>query len=247
MKLFGLIGYPLEHSASPDFFQKKIEKEGIQDAGYRLFPLKDITELPRLVADIPDLAGFNVTSPFKQAILPYLTRTDLAAATIGAVNTVNVVRDNGKTALHGYNTDYIGFAESLLEVMPRTPRRALILGTGGASHAVAYALTMLHVTVKTVSRSHGKGSLTYNELTPELVRKHPLIVNATPLGMVPNTGLCPDFPYGLITGQHFLFDLIYNPEETEFLKRGRLQGARTCNGMSMLRNQAEASYKIWGL
>ena len=247
MKLFGLIGYPLEHSASPDFFQKKIEKEGIQDAGYRLFPLKDISELPRLVTDIPDLAGLNVTSPFKRAVLPYLTRTDPAAATIGAVNTVKVVRENGETALYGYNTDYIGFAESLMEVLPNTPRHALILGTGGAARAIRYALTGMRCSVATVSRSPEKGDLTYGELTEAVVRNHPLVVNATPLGMFPDIDTCPDFPYELLTGNHFLFDLIYNPEETVFLRQGRLRGSGTCNGLAMVHHQAEASYKIWGL
>ena len=247
MKRFGLIGYPLEHSASPDLFRKMTERENLRDAEYRLFPIKEITELPRLVAETPDLSGFNVTSPYKKAILPYLTRTDTAAATIGAVNTVKVVRENGRTELHGYNTDYIGFAESLIEVLPHTPRHALIMGTGGASRAVTYALTMLHTTIATVSRTPGKGTFTYHELTEEIIRKHPLVVNATPLGMSPDTAGCPDFPFELLTPNHFLFDLIYNPEETEFLRQGRLHGAGTCNGLAMLRLQAEASYKIWGL
>ena len=243
MELYGLIGYPLEHSASPELFKEK----GIINADYRLFPLKEITELPRLVEEYPDLAGFNITSPYKQAIFPYLTRTDNAAATIGAVNTVKVVRENGRTELHGYNTDYIGFAESLMEVLPRTPRHALILGTGGAARAVTYALTGLHATVATVSRTPGKGTLTYNQLSEEVIRNHPLIVNATPLGMHPDTAGCPAFPFEGLTSQHFLYDLIYNPKETEFLRQGRLRGADTCNGMAMLRYQAEASYKIWGL
>lgn len=245
MKLYGLIGYPLEHSASPDFFKKKFEKENIHDADYQLFPLKEITELPRLVAANPDLAGFNVTSPYKQAILPLLARTDIAAATIGAVNTVKVSHENGETELHGYNTDYIGFAESLMEGLPRTPRRALILGTGGAARAVRYALSMMHCTTITVSRTTGKGDLTYGNLTAEIVSNHLLVVNATPLGMFPDTNSCPDFPYELLTGKHFLFDLIYNPGETEFLRRGRLRGAGTSNGLSMLHHQAEASWNVW--
>ena len=245
MELYGLIGYPLEHSSSPVFFKKKFEEEGIQNADYRLFPLKEITELPRLVAEHPDLAGFNVTSPYKQAVLPYLTRTDTAAATIGAVNTVKVQRKNGETVLCGYNTDYIGFAESLLEVLPHPPRRALILGTGGAARAVTYALTMLHVNVTTVSRTPGKDTLTYKELTAEVIQSHPLVINTTPLGMHPDTNSCPNFPYEQLTSQQFLFDLIYNPEVTEFLRQGRLHGTGICNGLSMLRNQAEASWKIW--
>lgn len=247
MKLYGLIGYPLEHSASPDFFKKKFEKENIHDTDYKLFPLKEITELPRLVAENPDLAGFNVTSPYKQVILPYLTRTDIAATTIGAINTVKVVRDNGRITLYGYNTDYIGFAESLMEVLSHTPRRALILGTGGAARAVRYALSMMHCTATIVSRTTGKGDLTYGDLTAEIVSNHLLVVNATPLGMFPETDSCPNFPYEQLTSKHFLYDLIYNPKETEFLRRGRLNGAGTSNGQAMLRHQAEASYKIWGL
>ena len=245
MKLYGLIGYPLEHSASPDFFRRKFEKEGITDAGYRLFPLKKINELPRLVAEYPDLVGFNVTSPYKQAVLSYLTCTDNAAATIGAVNTVKVVHGNGCTKLHGYNTDYIGFTESLLEVLPRPPKRALVLGTGGGARAVTYALTGLHITVKTVSRTMGRGALTYRDLTAEVVKENLLIVNATPLGMHPAPDNCPDFPFEWLTGQHFLFDLIYNPVETEFLRRGRLRGASTCNGLAMLHYQADASWAVW--
>lgn len=245
MKLYGLIGYPLEHSASPDFFKKKFEKENIHDTDYQLFPLKEIAELPRLVAENPDLTGFNVTSPYKQAILPLLARTDIAASTIGAVNTVKVSHENGETLLHGDNTDYIGFAESLMEALSRTPRRALILGTGGAARAVRYALTGMHCDVTMVSRTIGKGDLTYGDLTAEIVSRHLLVVNATPLGMYPNTDRCPDFPYELLTSKHFLFDLIYNPKETEFLRRGRLRGAETCNGLSMLQHQAEASWNIW--
>lgn len=245
MKLYGLIGYPLEHSSSPDFFHRKFEKEGIHDADYCLFPIKEITELPRLVAEHPDLSGFNVTSPYKQAILPYLTRTDNAADTIGAVNTVRVVRENGQTELHGYNTDYIGFAESLMERLPRTPKRALVLGTGGGARAVAYALTGLHTEVTFVSRTQGRNALTYRDLTAEIVEDNQLIVNATPLGMHPAPDGCPDFPYEWLTNRHFLYDLIYNPVETEFLRRGRVRGADTCNGLSMLYLQAEAAWSLW--
>lgn len=245
MKLYGLIGYPLEHSASPVLFKKKFEQEDIHNTDYQLFPLKEITELPRLVAENPDLAGFNVTSPYKQSVMSYLTRTDIAATTIGAVNTVKVSHENGKIALYGYNTDYIGFAESLMEVLPRTPRRALVLGTGGAARAVRYALTGMHCDVVMVSRITGKGDMTYRGLTAEIISNHPLVVNATPLGMSPNTDDCPDFPYELITNKNFLFDLIYNPEETEFLRQGRLRGAGTCNGLSMLHHQAEANWNIW--
>lgn len=245
MKLYGLIGYPLEHSASPDFFRRKFEEEGIQDAEYRLFPLQKISELPRLVAEHPDLAGFNVTSPHKQSVLPYLTRIDNAAAAIGAVNTVKVMRGSEHTELYGYNTDYIGFAESLLEVLPRIPKRALVLGTGGGARAVTYALTGMHTAVTSVSRTPGRGALTYRDLTAEKVKENLLIVNTTPLGMHPATDGCPDFPFKWLTGRHFLYDLIYNPMETEFLKQGRLQGAGTCNGMAMLRYQAEAAWAVW--
>lgn len=245
MEKYGLIGYPLSHSASPDFFKRKFNRENIRDCEYLLFPIKDINELPRMVANDGDLAGFNVTSPYKQTILPYLTRIDNAASVIGAVNTVKIVRKNDTVALYGFNTDYIGFAESLLEVLPHTPRKALVLGTGGSAKAVRYALTMLQMTVNTVSRTKGKGDLTYDELTADIVRKHLLVVNATPLGMFPNNCGCPEFPFNLLTGKHFLFDLIYNPIETEFLRQGRLQGANTSNGLQMLYYQAEASWNIW--
>lgn len=247
MKLYGLIGYPLEHSASPDLFRKMAERENLQDAEYRLFPIKEINELPRLVAETPDLAGFNVTSPYKRTILPYLTRIEDIAATIGSVNTVKVVRENGRTELNGYNTDYIGMAERMLDTLPYLPQRALVLGTGGAAEAVSYALSLLLISAETVSRTPGKGTFTYDELTKDLIHENLLVVNATPLGMYPDIAGCPDFPFELLTPYHILYDLIYNPEETEFLRQGRLHGAKTYNGLDILRHQAEASYKIWGL
>lgn len=245
MKTYGLVGYPLAHSASPRLFQQKFETENITGVEYRLFPLEKITEIPRFVNENADLAGFNVTSPYKEEILPYLTRIDEAAASIGAVNTVKVIRDNGTPHLLGFNTDYIGFAESLMELTARMPKRALVLGTGGAAKAAIYALSMLRIPSMLVSRNKEKAPLTYSQLTRDLILKHLLIVNATPVGMFPDNEEFPDIPYEFITPKHILFDMIYNPEMTAFLEKGRQRGAEICNGAMMLQHQAEASWNVW--
>lgn len=236
MKRYALIGHPLGHSFSKAYFTKKFEREGI-DGCYENFDLADLEQLPSLLQQHPDLRGFNVTIPYKEAILPYLDEIDPVALEVGAVNTVKVLTD-GK--LIGYNTDVLGINSSLF-----TLHSSLILGTGGASKAVQFVLRKNNIPYKTVSRSKEKGDLTYQELTPEIIQSHLLIINATPVGMAPNIEEAPDIPYEAISAQHTLFDLIYNPEETLFLRYGREQGALTINGLAMLHAQAEASWKIW--
>ena len=220
-RLFGLIGYPLSHSLSRDFFLDKFAKEGVKDADYQLLPLQSIEELPALLRQHPNLVGLNVTSPYKQSIIPYLQKLSPEAAEIGSVNTVKVQWGDGDMKLTGYNTDYIGFKESIQPLLNKECKQALILGTGGAASAVAYS-----------------------QLTLQILSSHQLIVNATPVGMQ-GVGGELSFPYELLSSNHILYDLIYAPAETEFLRQGRLRGCVTKNGLEMLYLQADASWRIW--
>lgn len=235
MKHFGLIGHPLGHSFSKDYFTKKFDLEGL-DCEYRNYDLEDISMVRQLM-----LSGFNVTIPFKEAILPYLDELDPVAAEVGAVNTVKVLPNE---RLKGFNTDVIGF-DSLLSEGNNLP--ALILGTGGASKAVQYVLHQRNIPYHLVSRDPSKGDFTYHDLTSDIIKSHMTIINATPVGMFPNVDEAPALPYEALTNQHTLIDLIYNPEETLFLRHGSEHGATTINGLSMLHAQADASWEIWGL
>ena len=241
MKLFALIGHPLGHSFSKSYFTEKFEREYI-DACYDLFDLASINELPRLLASHPDLCGFNVTIPYKEAIIPYLDELDDVAQEVGAVNTVKVL-PNGK--MKGYNTDVLGLEHLTSRFSLPNSQPALLLGTGGASKAVQYVLRKNGIPFHLVSRSSGKADFTYDELTTDIIKSHLLIVNATPVGMFPHIEEAPLIPYEAITNQHILFDLIYNPEETRFLRHGREHKADTINGIGMLHAQAEASWEIW--
>ncbi len=244
--LYGLIGYPLGHSFSAAFFKDKFERESIA-AEYRNFPLATIKELPQLLATEPALRGFNVTIPYKQAILPYLAKCSDEAAQIGAVNTVRVKRQlDGSVCLEGFNTDVIGFRESIHPLLQANHQQALILGTGGASKAVAYGLTQLGLEYRYVSRTPAPDRLTYADVTPELLRRYTVVVNTTPLGMYPNVETCPNIPYEALTPSHLLYDLVYNPEITTFLRRGAERGAATKNGLEMLHIQAVEAWKIYG-
>jgi len=198
--------------------------------------------LPKLIDRNPNLVGLNVTIPYKQQVLQYLRSVDSVADRIGAVNTIRIVRGS----LHGYNSDAYGFRKSLIEFMGSSYQgKALVLGTGGASQAVIYVLDEMGIHVTMVSRFKKKGTISYEEVTPELISSHHLIINATPLGMKPNVETSPKLPYFSITSSHYLYDLIYNPDETAFLEKGRFQGAKTTNGMAMLILQAEQSWAIW--
>lgn len=238
MKRFGLIGHPLGHSFSQAYFTEKFAREKI-DACYENFDLEDLSGIRHFLNQHPDLKGFNATIPYKEAIFPYLDEIDETAKEIEAVNTVKVL-PNGR--LKGYNTDVIGI-EATLTLSVRGP--ALILGTGGASKAVQYVLKKHDLPYHLVSRNPEKGHFTYETLTPENLQSHLLIINTTPVGMAPNIDEAPVLPYEALTSEHVLFDLIYNPEETLFLKRGKERNAQTINGLSMLYAQAEASWKIW--
>lgn len=235
---YGLIGFPLSHSFSPSYFEKKFESEKIDDAEYKAYPLESIESLCDLIDTGID--GLNVTIPYKEFVIPYLDDLSEAAEKIGAVNTIKV--ENGQ--LTGHNTDVIGFKSSLEGMLDgESVNRALILGTGGAAKAVAYVLDQLGIAYLYVSRK--ETFLQYADLNQKLIEEHRLIINTTPLGMAPHTDLYPNIPYTYITEQHFLYDLIYNPEKTIFLNKGAEAGATIKNGYDMLIRQAEASWKIW--
>lgn len=239
---YGLIGRKLGHSFSEKFFSEKFRDEHI-DAAYRNFELESIDRLGDVLEQNPNLRGFNVTIPYKQEIIPYLSEIEEVAGGIGAVNCVKIVA--GK--LYGYNTDVYGFRRSLLDFLAGSRPDALVLGTGGAAKAVEYVLRELGVEYRNVSRKGREGVLTYDDLRrdPRIVTSHELIVNTTPLGMYPAIDAAPEIPYDAITPRHYLFDLIYNPERTLFMARGEARGARTRNGYDMLVGQAERSWDIW--
>jgi shikimate dehydrogenase len=237
---YGIIGYPLSHTFSPAYFKKKFAALGV-NATYQAFPLTDIVDLPPLLLAHPTLAGLNVTSPYKEAIMPYLREIDDTAATIGAANCLSI--RNGY--LKGHNTDAEGFEKSLVPLLKSRHSRALILGTGGSSKTVAYVLSQLGIPFDKVSAGNTPGAFTYSDFTPEIMDEYKLIINATPVGMYPDIDAIPQLPYEGIGDQHLLYDLIYNPEETQFLLKGKERGATIKNGFEMLMLQAEASWAIW--
>lgn len=247
---YGLLGHPLGHSFSRKFHTERFEQLGIE-ATYENFDLDDITLLPSLLQSEPELKGLNVTIPYKQAVMQYLDELDPLAERIGAVNVVKI--SDGR--LKGYNSDIVGFAESikpmlqaagiLSEASAKAGSKALILGTGGASKAICVALQDMGLEVCFVSRTAAPGRLTYEQLTPEIMASHLVIVNCTPLGMFPKVDTCPDIPYHLLTTQHVCFDAVYNPSETLFMKKAAANGATVKCGYEMLVGQAIESYRIW--
>jgi shikimate dehydrogenase len=246
MRRFGLIGYPLSHSFSRKYFKEKFRSEGLDDCSYQLFPIQEITELPFILEQLPELEGINVTIPHKISVMQFLTSVDDTAGAAGAVNTIKISRQEGKTLLSGYNTDVYGFERSLKPLLQPHHRKALILGTGGASKAVAYVLKRTGIDYLHVSRNpQGEGQVSYSELNEAAVRHFPLIINTTPLGMFPDMDSCPPIPYEHLSPGNFLFDLVYNPEETLFLEQGRAKGCIVQNGLPMLHLQAEKAWEIW--
>ncbi|MBR6087252.1 MAG: shikimate dehydrogenase [Prevotella sp.] len=245
MKKFGIIGYPLGHSFSPGYFNEKFENEGI-DAHYDKYELPVITDLQAVIDYTPDLCGFNVTIPYKEKVMSYLDSVSPEARAIGAVNVVKISRKDGnKPYLEGYNSDVIGFTRSIQPLLDNHHKKALILGTGGASKAVNYGLHQFGIETVLVSRSQKDKTIQYQQITPEMLAEYTVIVNCTPCGMAPHFNECPDIPYEALSKQHLLYDLIYNPDETLFLKKGKAQGALTKNGLEMLLLQAEAGWEIW--
>ncbi len=243
MRQFGLIGEHLPHSFSGVYFAEKFEREQICDCNYALYELAQIEELEQLLLSTPQMVGFNVTIPYKQQVLRYLTQLSPEAEAVGAVNCVKIVGEQ----LIGYNTDIIGLGDSLSSFLDGVrPLHALILGSGGASLAVEYILKQLGIEYSVVSRTPRNSSqITYSDITSEVIAENKLIINATPLGTFPNVETMPDIAYEYLTAEHYLFDLVYNPPLTKFLKMGELKGAKICNGQAMLIGQAEAAWKIW--
>ena len=246
MRKFGIIGYPLAQSASPAFFNGKFADEGI-DARYIPFEIESIEELPRILEENPELCGFNVTIPYKIDVMRYLESMSDEAREIDAVNVVKVTHDaEGKPRLAGHNSDVIGFTRSLKPLVEGKHSKALILGTGGVSKAVACSLRSLGIEFMFVSRKAGTGAIAYGDITKEIMESHTLIVNCTPLGMTGHgVDLCPDIPYQMLSDRHLLYDVVYNPEETLFLRKGAEQGAATKSGYEMWYLQALASWEIW--
>lgn len=246
MRIFGLIGYPLSHSFSSGFFAKKFSNENITDALYQNFPLTSINLLPDLIKSHPDLVGLNVTIPYKQQVIPYLSVLDETAKNVGAVNTIHIEKSNDAISLMGFNTDVYGFEESLKPQLRPSQTSALVLGTGGASKAVIYVLKKLGITCHLISRNSAEEVYkTYQELTEKDIEEHQIIINTTPLGMFPNLHQLPDMPYEALTSDHLLYDLIYNPLRTAFLEEGVKKGATTMNGLEMLHLQALKAWDIW--
>lgn len=245
MRKYGLIGFPLSHSFSKRFFTGFFENETI-DAAYLNFEISDISRILDVLEENPDLAGFNVTIPYKQAIIPFLDTCDSKAAAIHAVNTVKIDRSGGKIKLTGFNTDLTGFRDSIVPLLKDHHTRAMVLGTGGASKAVNAVLSELSIPVLSISREQKEGnSASYKMVNRQIMEEHTIIINTTPLGTYPNTEGCPELPYHYLTNKHLLFDLVYNPPVTTFLQKGIDSGAEVKNGQEMLELQAMAAWKIW--
>ncbi|MHC5202219.1 shikimate dehydrogenase family protein [Myroides sp. LJL119] len=241
-KRFGLIGKDISYSFSKDYFAKKFEKENLKNHLYVNFDIPVIQDFKQLTKQHTDLKGFNVTIPYKQQIIPYVDSLSKTAKKIGAINTIRI-KKNGK--LKGYNTDWYGFYHSIKPLLKLRHKKALILGNGGASKAIEYGLKKLNIPYKIVSRTPQKGMLSYQDITPELMQNYKIIINTTPLGTFPNLSDKPPIPYQGFTPEHIAYDLIYNPEQTEFLRLASQQGAQSINGYPMLVLQAEKAWKIW--
>ncbi len=240
MRKFGLIGYPLTHSFSERYFTEKFVREGIQDCSYTAWPIAAIGGLTAVLAD-PELCGLNVTIPYKEQVLPHLDLPGEVVRAVGACNCIRVV--GGK--IEGYNTDVIGFERSFVKKLQTHHTQALVLGTGGAAKAVGYVLEKLGIGYRFVSRKAGGDNLSYSDVDGPLLLSHTVLINTTPMGTYPNTDECPPLPYETLTARHYLFDLVYNPERTLFLRKGEERGAAVENGYEMLLLQAEESWRIW--
>jgi len=245
MDKYGLIGYPLGHSFSISYFNQKFQDENI-DAVYENYEIPSIDELPEVLSSNPELKGINVTIPYKEKVLPFLDSISPEARAIGAVNVIRVSHKGNKTILKGYNSDVIGFTKSIEPMLDKKlHQKALILGTGGASKAIDYGLRNLGLETVFVSRYERPGTIQYKNITPEVVKEYNVIINCTPLGMYPKTEVCPELPYEAMDNHTILYDLIYNPDETLFMKRGAEYGANVKNGLEMLLLQAFSSWEFW--
>ncbi len=245
-KLFGLMGYPLGHSYSKDFFTQKFQEDNLAGYAYKLFSLSSIKQFPELVMRQPDLCGLNVTIPYKKEVMLYMDHLDATAEAVGAVNCIKIRKTKGDILFKGYNTDVLGFEKSLLEFLGTEKiERALVLGTGGSSAAVCFVLRKMGIGITSVSRTKNGDAIAYEDITQEIIANHQLIVNCTPLGMFPEVDTCPEIPYQHLSASHFCFDLVYNPAETLFLKKAKEKNCHTQNGLDMLKYQALESLAIW--
>ena len=245
MDKYGLIGFPLGHSFSISYFNQKFQDEGI-DAIYENYEISTIDALDEILSSNPNLRGLNVTIPYKEKVMPYLDHISPEARAIGAVNVIKVIHEGNDVILKGYNSDVIGFTKSIEPMLDnKWHKKALILGTGGASKAIDFGLRNLGLETVFVSRFERQGTIQYQNITPEIIREYNVIVNCTPLGMYPKTEVCPNLPYEAMDSHTILYDLIYNPDETLFMKRGAEYGAQTKNGLEMLLLQAFASWEFW--
>jgi shikimate dehydrogenase len=240
---FGLVGKNIDYSFSKGYFTDKFQQRNLLDYNYSNIDIQNIEEFPKYIKQNSSFSGLNVTIPYKETIIPYLDKLSKRAAEIGAVNTIKITK-SGK--LKGFNTDYLGFKKSLEPLLNQYHQKALILGTGGASKAVAYALKKLKIPYLYVSRTADGEAISYNQITKNTFIEFQIIVNCSPVGTSPNSNLCPEIPYDFFTTNHIAFDLIYNPAETLFLKKAKEQGAVIKNGLEMLTLQAEKSWEIWG-
>lgn len=245
MRTFGLIGYPLSHSFSKKFFTEKFETENIEGCKYELFPMADAREMMDLIEGNSSLCGLNVTIPHKLNVMPFLTELDNAAAEIGAVNCIAIDRKGETPFLKGYNTDAYGFETSLQPLLESHHQKALIFGDGGAAKAVKYVLNKLGIPFLVVVRNPAPGAILYSAITAEILDEYQLLIDTTPLGMLPNLDSFPPIPYQFLTPKHLAYDLVYNPEETAFLTKAKEKGAKIKNGLEMLYLQAERSWFIW--
>lgn len=245
MRKFGLIGYPLGHSFSQKYFTKKFAEEKISGCSYENFPLPSLDKFPELISSNHDLCGLNVTIPYKSDILKYVDETDAVVSEIGAANVLKIKWDSGKPRISSFNSDVVGVQNSVLPSFPGRKGKALVLGSGGASKAVTWTLKNMGFRVIIVSRTKKKGHLGYQDINADMLRTTSLIVNATPLGMSPEVQEKPDIDYSLLDERHTLFDLVYNPEFTLFLKMGKERGCKIITGLKMLYFQAERSWEIW--
>lgn len=244
MDKYGLIGFPLGHSFSVSYFNEKFQNEDI-NAKYINFEIPSIENLPEIITTNPELKGFNVTIPYKEKVMSYLDSISPEARSIGAVNVVKVIHNGKKVILKGFNSDVIGFTRSIEPLLEKCHKKALILGTGGASKAINYGLKSLGLETVFVSRYERPDTIQYKDVTADVIKEYNVIVNCTPCGMYPHTEVCPDLPYDAMDTHTLLYDLIYNPDETLFMKRGREHGATAKNGLEMLLLQAFASWEFW--
>ena len=245
MEKYGLIGYPLGHSFSISYFNQKFADEGI-NAKYENYEIASIDELTEILDKTPELRGLNVTIPYKEKVIPFLDSISPEARTIGAVNVICVTHEKNKTLLKGYNSDVIGFTQSIEPMLDKKwHKKALILGTGGASKAINFGLKSLGLETVFVSRYERPDTIQYERITPEVIKEYNVIVNCTPLGMYPKTDECPNLPYEAMDNHTILYDLIYNPDQTLFMRKGAEYGAEVKNGLEMLLLQAFASWEFW--